>query len=128
MRVQDKNLVPTKKGRTYIRITALSFSKMMSALMTGHGCTYKELEDACGLHQATLRRYIHGLRNEGLIYVHHGEENTRGHLTVAAWALGKKQDAPRKGNPWSAQKSKEYRARIAAAKLLGLMTRKEVEA
>ncbi len=110
-----KNTPP--RSRKKVRITALSFAKMIAA-MTGAPISVRELYEEIGMSPKTVRGYVLALYNEGVCRIGGWEKYSRG--CVPCYIMGEGKDAPRPEPKSRKQRSADYRSRRRTAGILGL--------
>ncbi len=126
--MNSQNLTGIRKGQKLIKITALSFAKLMKCLLDGP-VTYYDMAEETGLHRLTCSRYCAALKKEGVVYVAEWMEDRGGRRTLKGYKIGNKPDAARP--PWrrtAAEVSKVARERRKMAQLLGIAANDEREA
>lgn len=67
---------------------------MVRELLAGP-CTVADIVHETGMRPETVMGYVRALRRQKAIYIAQRNEDTAGRLTVAAYRLGDKPDAPR---------------------------------
>lgn len=106
------NLGHNTRGRPKLRITAISNAKMMKALMDGL-LTIPEIAEECGLHPSGVGKYCAALYREGVIRIHHWEEDIAGRRTLRVYAFrmnGEKDAKPPRATP--SQRQAKHRAKL----------------
>ncbi len=83
----------TRKRRP-TTINYLSVAELMKALMNGPA-TVKDLMHESGLSACTCRRYVNALRKARVIHVKLWDVDSYGKRSLASYAIGDKDDAPR---------------------------------
>jgi len=72
-------------------ISAISWSKLIGALLDGP-CTVKDLVEASGLSDPTVRFQIRAMKKDRNIYIAAWEPDARGRHNVRVYALGRRAD------------------------------------
>ena len=84
----------TTQRRKPLRLNALTVAHMTKAMMEGP-CTLADLNEACGLERASIRRYIAAMRSVKAVRVAEWEMDSIGRFVIPAFALGDAKDKPR---------------------------------
>lgn len=78
----------------YVRVSAMTFSKMLTLLKQGPH-SLDELVEGTGLGRVCCSKWVIELKREGHVYIASWGENARGWRTVAEFAWGDLPDVPR---------------------------------
>lgn len=97
--------------KTRRRLNALSVAKMIRAMQEGPS-TVHELIEISGLSLFTTRHYVLTLHREQACHIAHWEQDSRGHYSTPAYAMGEGKDAKKPKRITGAQRSKIYRQRV----------------
>ena len=82
------------RKRRLTTINYLSVAALMRALLDGPA-TVKDLMHESGLSACTCRRYVNALRKARVIHVKLWDVDSYGKRSLASYAIGDKDDAPR---------------------------------
>ena len=85
---------PMTRKRRPTTINYLSVAALMRALLDGPA-TVKDLMHESGLSACTCRRYVNALRKARVIHVKLWDVDSYGKRSLASYAIGDKDDAPR---------------------------------
>lgn len=111
---------PERKGKPQAKINALTFAKLMAALLEGD-YTLRELAEETGLHYVSVLRYCRALRRENVVHVAGWRPDARGNMTMVVYRVGNRADVPK---PIKQKKdiARDYRARKAMKEMIKLTT------
>lgn len=115
--VGQQMITTTQPQRVRVRITALSFAKLVAAMMDSP-MSVQELADEVGLAVKTVRGYVHAMHREKVCRIGGWECYSRGR--TACFIMGRGPDAPRPKAKSRALASAEWRSRRKQASLLGI--------
>lgn len=101
----------------------IAIAIMMARLVEGP-TTAQDIADDSGLSAQSVRGYLRALRKHRAIHIAGWELDEAGRQTLAAYALGRKQDAKRTPALSRAEIARHYRARKRDARLLGLQAQR----
>lgn len=91
---RNKPRDPMTRKRRPTTINYLSVAALMRALLDGPA-TVKDLMHESGLSACTCRRYVNALRKARVIHVKLWDVDSYGKRSLASYAIGDKDDAPR---------------------------------
>lgn len=101
---------PAQKRKRLIKINAISFSKLVAAMLEGE-MTKQELSEHTGLHYITVCTYTRELHRAGAAHIARWEKDARGRDAMPIFKIGEGKDAKR-ARMTPAQRQAAYRARI----------------
>ena len=108
--MNDHNLKPMTKGRKVIKVNALSFAKLIEALIDGV-FTCRQLAEHSGLHYRTVTEQCRALHHVGAIHICDWEADGKGRFAVAVFKLGRGKDVQMKRAP-SSVRTQRWRDKV----------------
>ena len=101
---------PTHKGRTVMRISALTQARLINLLIDGM-LSCEELAAETGLHLLTVQKYTAALRREGACYIDHWEKDVLGRDSIRIYKIGRAPDKAR-AKMTGAARAKRHREKL----------------
>lgn len=80
-------------------------------VMNDGAVSVKEMSEKTGISYDTVRPLMNVLHDEGVLYISHWKVDTLGRQSVAVYALGVGNDAPKRKPKTGAQRSMAYKVR-----------------
>ena len=108
--------VPRTKGKRIIKVNAISFAKLVEAMLDGT-MTCKELSEHTGLHYSTVLQYTREMHRAGACHISQWEKDDRGRDIMRVYKIGMGKDAKRQ-KMTGVERSARYRSKLRQQDLI----------